>query len=64
MFSGWLNFYKNTITKSYNILTIMTVAQMIAAGAIVYLEMSSYWSVLDELDKRIAEDDKKKERSS
>ena len=42
----------------------MTVAQMIAAGAIVYLEMSSYWSVLDELDKRIAEDDKKKDRSS
>ena len=34
-----------------------TVAQMLVAGALVYAEASSYWSIMSELDRRVREDE-------
>ena len=34
---------------------VATVAQMLVAGALVYAETSSYWSIMTELDRRVKE---------
>ena len=56
---AWLSFYKDILSKSQNILVAVTLAQMLVAGALVYAETSSYWSIMRELDRRVEEDEKR-----
>ena len=56
---AWLSMYKDILSKSQNILVAATVAQMLVAGALVYAENSSYWSVMQELDRRVKEDEER-----
>ena len=54
---AWLGLYKDVLSRSQNILVAATVAQMLVAGALVYAEASSYWSIMSELDRRVREDE-------
>lgn len=56
---AWLSLYKDILSKSQNILVAVTVAQMLVAGALVYAETSSYWSIMGELDRRVKEDEER-----
>ena len=59
---AWLSLYKDLLSKSQNILVVATVAQMLVAGALVYAETSSYWSIMKELDRRVKEDEEREAR--
>ena len=54
---AWVKFYRNTLTKSSKMITLVTLAQMIVAGALVYGQNHSFHSVMKELDHRIAEEE-------
>ena len=57
---AWLSLYEVLLSTSQNILVVATVAQMLVAGALVYAETSSYWSIMTELDRRVKEDEERK----
>ena len=56
---AWLSLYKDILSKSQNILVMVTVAQMLVAGVLVYLQTSNYWSIMQELDRRVKEDEER-----
>ena len=53
IFPALLSFWKNTASKSAPLLAGWTVFQMLMAGGVVYGEMYSYRSVLEELNLRV-----------
>ena len=60
---AWKQFYKSTLARSSKVITLVTVAQMIVAGALVYGQNHSFYTVMDELDRRIQADEAKKRNS-
>ena len=56
---AWLGLYKDILSKSQNILVMVTVAQILVAGVLVYLQTSNYWSIMQELDRRVKEDEER-----
>ena len=54
----WGKMYYNIFNKSSKMLVGVTVVQMLVAGGLVWAETRDYWSVMDELERRIEEEDR------
>eukprot|EP00092_Neocalanus_flemingeri_P035538 GFUD01038683.1.p1 GENE.GFUD01038683.1~~GFUD01038683.1.p1 ORF type:complete len:229 (+),score=34.82 GFUD01038683.1:59-745(+) len=55
-FGGLLWLTKDVISKSSLLLVTLTAAEMVVAGGLVYFQQSAYDSVMEELERRVAED--------